>query len=97
MKIIITENQYRLLRREHEIKNKVYGTLNNLTRQNNLRDLKNVGLDTILILVSDGVAVDIASNANLKGDEYVTFRNQIKQYIQNNFYEYIKDFLESKQ
>ena len=94
MKIIITENQYRLLRRQSEMKDRIDSVLNSLADHNNLRG---VGLDNILLIVSDSVGRDIADNANLKGDDYVTFRNQIIQYIRTNFYEDIKDFLESKQ
>jgi hypothetical protein len=94
MKIIITENQYRLLRRQSEMKDRIDSVLNSLADQNNLRG---VGLDNILLIVSDSVGRDIADNTNLMGDDYVTFRNQIIQYIRTNFYEDIKDFLESKQ
>jgi len=94
MKIIITENQYRLLRRQSEMKDRIDSVLNSLADHNNLRG---VGLDNILLIVSDSVGRDIADNANLKGDDYVTFRNQIIQYIRTNFYEDMKDFLESKQ
>jgi hypothetical protein len=47
--------------------------------------------------VSDTVGRDIADKTNLTDDDYITFRNQIIQYIRTNFYEDIKDFLESKQ
>ena len=94
MKIIITENQYRLLRRQSEMKDRIDSVLNSLADQNNLRG---VGFDNILLMVSDSVGRDIADNTNLKGDDYVTFRNQIIQYIRTNFYEDMKDFLESKQ
>ena len=94
MKIIITENQYRLLRRQSEMKDRIDSVLNSLADQNNLRG---VGLDNILLMVSDSVGRDIADNTNLKDDDYVTFRNQIIQYIRTNFYEDMKDFLESKQ
>ena len=94
MKIIITENQYRFLRRQSEIKDKIDAILDSLADQN---DLRGVGLTNLLLIVSDTVGRDIADNTNLKGDDYVTFRNQMIQYIRTNFYEYIKEFLESKQ
>ena len=94
MKIIITENQYRLLRRQSEMKDRIDSVLNSLADQNNLRG---VGFDNILLMVSDSVGRDIADNTNLKDEDYVTFRNQIIQYIRTNFYEDMKDFLESKQ
>jgi hypothetical protein len=94
MKIIITENQYRFLRRQSEIKDKIDAILDSLADQN---DLRGVGLTNLLLIVSDSVGRDIADNTNLKDDNYVTFRNQMIQYIRTNFYEYIKEFLESKQ
>ena len=94
MKIIITENQYRLLRRQSEIKDRIDDILDSLADQNNLRG---VGLTNLLLIVSDTVGRDIADKTNLKDDDYITFRNQMIQYIRTNFYEYIKEFLESKQ
>jgi hypothetical protein len=94
MKIIITENQYRFLRRQSEMKDKIDTVLNSLADQN---DLRGVGLTNLLLIVSDSVGRDIADNTNLKDDNYVTFRNQMIQYIRTNFYEYIKEFYESKQ
>jgi hypothetical protein len=94
MKIIITENQYRFLRRQSEIKDKIDAILDSLADQN---DLRGVGLTNLLLIVSDTVGRDIADKTNLTDDDYITFRNQIIQYIRTNFYEDIKDFLESKQ
>jgi hypothetical protein len=94
MKIIITENQYRFLRRQSEIKDRIDDILDSLADQNNLRG---VGLTNLLLIVSDSVGRDIADKTNLKDDGYITFRNQIIQYIRTNFYEHIKEFLESKQ
>ena len=94
MKIIITENQYRLLRRQSEIKDRIDDILDSLADQN---DLRGVGLTNLLLIVSDSVGRDIADKTNLKDDDYITFRNQMIQYIRTNFYEYIKEFLESKQ
>ena len=94
MKIIITENQYRFLRRQSEMKDKIDAILDSLADQN---DLRGVGLTNLLLIVSDTVGRDIADKTNLTDDDYITFRNQIIQYIRTNFYEDIKDFLESKQ
>jgi len=94
MKIIITENQYRFLRRQSEMKDKIDAILDSLADQN---DLRGVGLTNLLLIVSDTVGRDIADKTNLTDDDYITFRNQMIQYIRTNFYEDIKDFLESKQ
>jgi hypothetical protein len=39
----------------------------------------------------------MANELNLTGDSKVIFRNQIIQYVRNNFYEYLKEIWESKQ
>jgi hypothetical protein len=92
MKYIITENQYRLLRRESDMKSRVDNLLMMAKLQN---DLYFVPLDYLILHIADNVAVEMANESNLEGDEYITFRNQIKQYIRSTFYEHIKEFWES--
>jgi len=92
MKYVITEQQYKLIRRESDIKRRIDNLLLMAKHQN---DLNYVPLDHLLLHIADDVAVSIANETNLDNDEYVTFRNQIKQYIRTNFYEHIKDYWES--
>jgi hypothetical protein len=92
MKIIITEQQYKLIRRESDIKSRIDNLLVKAKHQN---DLYFVPLQHLLLHIADDVAVSIANETNLDNDEYITFRNQIKQYIRTNFYEHIKDYWES--
>jgi hypothetical protein len=92
MKYIITENQYRLLRRESDMKSRVDNLLMMAKLQN---DLYFVPLDYLILHIADNVAVEMANESNLEGDEYIKFRNQIKQYIRSTFYEHIKEFWES--
>lgn len=92
MKIIITEQQYKLIRRESDIKSRIDNLLLMTKHQN---DLNYVPLDHLLLHIADDVAVSIANETNLENDEYITFRNQLKQYIRTNFYEHIKDYWES--
>jgi hypothetical protein len=94
MKYIITENQYRLLRRESDMKKRVDNQLMMAKLQN---DLYFVPLDHLILHISDAVAVEMANESNIDGDNYIIFRNQIKQYIRNNFYEHIKDFWQKHQ
>ncbi len=60
-------------------------------------DLYFVPLEHLILHIADNVAIEMSNESNLGDDEYITFRNQIKQYIRNNFYEYIKKFWESNQ
>ena len=95
MKYIITEQQNKLRRRLNQIKDLVELSLIDIYEdsEHNLPS----SLQMLILIVSDMVASSIANEANLHGDEFITFRNQTKQYIRNNFYERIKEFWESKQ
>jgi hypothetical protein len=99
MKYIITETQYRLIRRREEMKKLVDDSLFLIGEQNGFdkRGWSVIPLPNLILIVAEYVSDIMVSSSNLGGDEYITFRNQIKQYIRNNFYEYIKEFLESKQ
>ena len=90
--IRINEDKYRLLRRESDMKHRIDNQLMMAKLQN---DLHYVSLDHLILHIADNVAIEIANDSNLDTDEYVTFRNQIKQYIRNNFYEHIKEFWET--
>ena len=92
MKIILTENQYRLLRRESDMKHRIDNQLMITKLQN---DLYYLPLEYLILRIADIVAVEMANESKLEGDEYITFRNQIKQYIRSNFYGHIKEFWES--
>lgn len=56
-----------------------------------------VPFNYLLLTISNNVGIEMANDANLEGDEFVTFRNQVKQYVSTNFYQYIKDFWKSHQ
>lgn len=92
MKIILTENQYRLLRRESDMKHRIDNQLMITKLQ---YDLYFLPLEHLILHIADNVAVEMANESKLEGDEYITFRNQIKQYIRSNFYGHIKEFWES--
>lgn len=91
MKYVITENQYKLIRRESDMERRIDRLLMMAKLQN---DLYFVPLDHLILHIADNVAVEMANESNVEGDDYITFRNQIKQYIRSNFYGHIKDFLE---
>lgn len=91
---ILKEDKYRLLRREGDMKHRIDNQLMMSKLQN---DLYFVPLEHLILHIADNVAIEMANESNLGDDEYITFRNQIKQYIRNNFYEHIKKFWESNQ
>jgi hypothetical protein len=99
MKYIITESQYRVVRRREEMRKLIDDSLSLIGEQNGLdkREWNVIPLSNLILIVAEYVSNEMASSLNLGGDEFVTFRNQIKQYIRNNFYEYIKEFQESRQ
>jgi len=92
MRIIITENQYRLLRRDSDIEHRIDNQLMIAKLQN---DLYYISLEHLILNISENVAVEMANESNLDGDKYIIFRNQIKQYIRSAFYEHIKEYWES--
>ncbi len=98
MKYIITESQYRVVRRREEMRKLIDDSLSLIGEQNGF-DIRgwDIPLSNLILIIAEYVSTNMASSSNLGGDEYITFRNQIKLYIRNNFYEYIKEFLESKQ
>ena len=95
MKIIITENQYRLLRRQSEIANQIAPTMdltyewlqNGQTYPLNRREY-----DAFISTVAMKLANQIAIDSGLDGDEKVTLRNQMLHYIKNEHGAEIKDY-----
>jgi len=95
MKIIITENQYRLLRRQSEIANQIAPTMdltyewlqNGQTYPLNRREY-----DAFISTVAMKLANQIANDSGIHGDEKVTLRNQMLHYITNNHGSEIKDY-----
>jgi hypothetical protein len=73
MKYIITEQQNRLRRRLEEIKNRVELCLIDIYEEpeSNLPS----SLQMLILIVSDLVSSSIAHEINLRGDEFITFRN----------------------
>ena len=95
MKIIITENQYRLLRRQSEIANQIAPTMdltyewlqNGQTYPLNRREY-----DAFISTVAMRLANQIAYESGMHDDERVTLRNQMLHYIKNEHGSEIKDY-----
>jgi hypothetical protein len=95
MKIIITENQYRLLRRQSEIANQIAPTMdltyewlqNGQTYPLNRREY-----DAFISTVAMKLANQIANESKIDGDEKVTLRNQMLHYIKNEHGSEIKNY-----
>jgi hypothetical protein len=95
MKIIITENQYRLLRRQSEIASQIAPTMdlvyewlqNGQTYPLNRREY-----DAFISNVAMKLANQIAIDSGLDGDEKVTLRNQMLHYIKNEHGPEMKDY-----
>ena len=92
---VLKESNYKLLRRRSDMEQRIDKQLLMAKLQN---DLYFVPLDHLILHIADNVAVDMVRESNITdNDEWVTFRNQIKQYIRTNFYEHIKEFWQSHQ
>lgn len=95
MKIIITENQYRLLRRQSEIASRIKPTMdltyewlqNGQTYPLNRREY-----DAFISTVAMRLANQIAYESGMYDDERVTLRNQMLHYIKNEHGQQIRDY-----
>jgi hypothetical protein len=93
-KIILKENNFHLRRRENIMKEKLDSIIQN--RFTN-EEFQFMPFEHFRLHISDYVGTEMANELNLTGEKRVTFRNQIIQYVRNNFYEYLKEIWESKQ
>jgi len=92
---VLKESNYKLRRRLMDMEQRIDKQLLMSKLQN---DLYFVPLDHLILHIADNVAVDMVRESNIAdNDEWVTLRNQIKQYIRTNFYEHIKEFWQSRQ
>ena len=91
---ILKENNLRLRRREFIIKEKLDSVI-----QNNFYndEIGFMSFEHFILHVSQYVGSEMVNEINLTGDERVIFRNQVIQYVRNNFYEYLKKVWNSKQ
>ena len=88
MKIIITENQTKFIRRYREIEEKIYRYL--LGRTIYRID----SFDNFLTELAWDVSSDIVRKMNIPEEEYVMVRNQFIQFIKTNFYQELKEYWE---
>ena len=86
MKVIITENQHKFIRRYQEIEDGIQDFI--LTHKLNVMDT----FDGFLTEICWDVAQDVVSKMNIPEDDYVMYRNQLIRFIKNNFYEELKEF-----
>jgi hypothetical protein len=95
MKIIITENQYRLLRRQSEIDSQIRPIMD-LTyewlQNGQTYPLSKREYDAFISTVAMGLANKIVHQSYLDGDEKVTLRNQMLHYIKNVHGSEMKDY-----
>jgi len=100
MKIIITENQYRLLRRTSWIDHMIDPTMDSVYDfiqgdQNFPLDIRH--FSNFKQVVAFKLANDMVNNeSTLDGDEKVTLRNQIQRYVESNYYSEIKEYFMSR-
>ena len=89
MKYIVTETQYRVIRRREEMKKLIDDSLTLIGNQNGFDKRGwDIPLSNLILIIAEYVSNNMASSSNLGGDEFITFRNQIKLYIRNNFPSY---------
>jgi len=91
---ILKENNIHLRRRESMMKEKLDSIIQNRFTD---EEFQFMPFEHFRLHISDYVGTEMANELNLTGDEKVTFRNQIIQYVRSNFYEYLKEVWDSKQ
>lgn len=99
MKIIITENQYRLLRRQSEIASQIEPTMDLVyewLQSGQSYPLNRREYDAFISTIAMKLANQIAHQSGLGGDELVTLRNQMLHYIKNEHGQQIRDYFFDK-
>jgi len=100
MKIIISENQFGLLRRVGMIEDLIYPMMDDAytyLQGNNLTSPLEKGLyRSFESTVVMALANKLANQTSLQGDEKVTLRNQMQRYITNEYYTKIRDYFMSR-
>jgi len=86
MKIIISENQHKFIRRYQEIEDKISDFI--LTHKLNSMDT----FDGFMTELCWDVASEVVSKMNIPEEDYVTYRNQLIHFIRYNFYTELKEF-----
>ncbi len=94
MKYIIKESKLPIyiLRRLSMVKDRLDIIVQNIFDDDEMRFVQ---FEHFLLTVSDYVATEIANG--IGGEDFVTIRNQLKQFIRTYFYDYLKEYWESKQ
>lgn len=95
MKIIITESQFHLLRRRGMIEDLLKKYVDDDEFIYRVLGTDRIKLDEFIPFISYTISQiitknDIKSTDDDDNDSFVTFRNQLQRYIQNNYYEYLK-------
>jgi hypothetical protein len=98
MKIVLTENQYRLMRRVSQIGEMLPPILDAVYQYlkfDSDTPLKRNEYSTFFMSVVTKTSNMIINKENIQGDDRVTLRNQIQRFIETHFYNEIKDYFDS--
>lgn len=98
MKIVLTENQYRLMRRVSQIGEMLPPILDAVYQYlkfDSDTPLKRNEYSTFFMSVVTKTSNMIINKENIQGDDRVTLRNQIQRFIETYFYNEIKDYFDS--
>ncbi len=99
MKVILTENQYRLMRRVSHIQD-ILPPILDMTYQFLTFDsdipLKRSEYDTFFMTAVAKTSNTIVNKENIQGDDKIILRNQIQRFIETHFSQEIKDYFDSR-
>ena len=101
MKIIISENQSRLIRRMNMVEDMLYPTMetvyNAFLETNYNTRVINDRLDAFMTIISTHISSKIVNDLHIgEGDDIVTLRNQLQNYIKNHYYTEMRDYFNER-
>ena len=101
MKIIISENQSRLIRRMNMVENMLYPTMetvyNAFLETNYNKPVNNDRLDTFMLIISAHISTKIVEDSHVgEGDDMIILRNQLQNYIKNHYYTEMRDYFNER-
>jgi hypothetical protein len=98
MKVILTENQHRLLRRVPEIEDIIEPIMDNIYKylQGDDPDPLSMGIyDMFINMIREKIANRILYRTDLEGDKREDFKKEIKDFIMSNYGSVIRDYYNS--
>lgn len=96
MKIIISENQSKLIRRIGMVEDMLYPTMetvfNSMMETNTGRRLAFGRIEAFMLMISHYISNRIVEDANVYDNDMIILRNQLQDYIKTHYYTEMRDY-----